>query len=483
MYLARWIMTHRDAGPLESWADLLAAYASAVDNCGRVACIKSRALHSVLYAALKRGRQYERTGAVEFFDHVRDTITKHGLNPLSDSIFENDPAFAPERKLLDNELEAYARDIRRARIAIVHVPQSGSDFAGWYQKCQSTPLSSPVHINIEGHTRNQADGIYLRDPEWLLFKEWARNDTENSPGQRGFLFTAIAYSNGRPGAQVNPSDYFFSLDPENAGGRHLYTLWARLELAEIDALQSSPLKPALEESAAKCRAGFEQRAGSHHALLNDPWFDGGNYACTIVATPNRGTYLGAPGKRADLSDDPVAEIVRKELEYSVFSSLLDGCDLPATQAGAERKLDSRAMPDLNLSVPQSGFLRLAGVQLHPAVDLGYQALSNQIGTELWRRVLSPGLDCTPVDFLARHLIVTPDWLGIWSRRGIVIAYKPASGENAEKIRTQFRNLAQLSRRAEQFLHQPGADGELLVAGSVFCRILRDRIDQHNSRSA
>lgn len=78
--------------PERRWAVLLAAYASSVDGCRRLGCPKRRALHSILYAAISRGRNYisgddpRNAGAFEFFDEARKFIVEKELNPLFDSI-------------------------------------------------------------------------------------------------------------------------------------------------------------------------------------------------------------------------------------------------------------------------------------------------------------------------------------------------------------------------------------------------------------
>jgi len=68
------------------WIALLGACASRVDNCHRITCRKERAIHSVLYAALQRGRDYGDVdnGAVEFYEQVRQAMVTDSLNPLFD---------------------------------------------------------------------------------------------------------------------------------------------------------------------------------------------------------------------------------------------------------------------------------------------------------------------------------------------------------------------------------------------------------------
>jgi hypothetical protein len=190
--------------------------------------------------------------------------------------------------------------------------------------------------------RQAVDGIYVRDPECMLFKEWARSDTEHASLGTGFLFTAVAYSNHRRGAWRNETEYYFALNPERAGNLHLYNVWARLQELELQTIQQpefavprNQLDELNQSSIAEkgrtiCRRGFEGRGGARHGVyFDDPWFDGQNYRCTIIATPNRGTLIPA-GTAADLADDPVAAVVQRELEYAVLDSNISIHDLSAS---------------------------------------------------------------------------------------------------------------------------------------------------------
>jgi len=82
------------------------------------------------------------------------------------------------------------RDLARARNTVVYLPNFSGSFGDWFHQRKAAPL---LDINLKilsPHTADpaanleQADGIYLRDPESLLFKEWARGDLEHSPPMR-----------------------------------------------------------------------------------------------------------------------------------------------------------------------------------------------------------------------------------------------------------------------------------------------------------
>jgi len=112
------------------------------------------------------------------------------------------------------------RDIARARKSIVSL-QVGLDFEEWYATLQRLPLptssgeKNPAHWGgSQSEEVREADGVYIRDPECLLFKEWAREDFENSSMGRGFLFTAVAYTRNPTADTVPKVEYFFALDQE-----------------------------------------------------------------------------------------------------------------------------------------------------------------------------------------------------------------------------------------------------------------------------
>lgn len=173
---------------------------------------------------MKRGRDYtdETSGATEFFREVENQIAIQAKNPVFDSVLETSAKFATELALLDRETGLYQADVSRARRAVVMIQKAGpgTEFGKWFGDVTSKPLfggdtaeeqdgliANPTHFCPTGKFSAQVDGIYLRDPECLLFKEWARLDRENSPSGEGFVFMAIAYSKLRSGGKINDSDY------------------------------------------------------------------------------------------------------------------------------------------------------------------------------------------------------------------------------------------------------------------------------------
>jgi hypothetical protein len=453
------------------WPLLLANYASLLDMRRPIPCPRARALRSVLYAALKRGRDYlsETSGATEFFDEVRACIQEKQLNPVFDSVFEERPQFAPELAMLDREAETYQRDLERARKALVFLPEAEAPTPDFFE--HRNRAAQPASTELDGQNllladsfRIATDGIYLRDPECALFKEWARVDLENSALGAGFEFTAIAYSNQRPPGAANTSEYVFSIDPERANGRHLYTLWSRLETEEVEAFRTGRELAVLETSTSS-GGGPGGRTETLQTLLSDPWFGGHNRSSTRVETPGRGTLIGPAGVRGDLRDDPVVEAVRTELEAPIYraASAITGpqitvIDFAASAGGHDvqpRPFDMNA--PLSIPPPQPGYFRFAAVELRADVpiapnELSGDRLARQIGENLWHALHPDARRAVPQDF-GRHLVIAPDEVGVWSERGVAVAQKARAlqvddPDNLEQ--RDFAELISLLRDIDQF---------------------------------
>ena len=472
---------------------LLAAYASMVDQCKPLHCDRSTALHSILYAGFKRGRDWETDGAYAFFRSSEERINQ-GLNPLFDAIFDETSEYACELAMLRREEVHYRRDIARARCTIVSLPVANAPFDQWFPVVKEHPLfngssevaPAPDHL-CEKHKRQQHAGVFLRDPECLLFKEWARADRENSPNGQGFLFTAVAYSSRRPDAKDNKSQYIFSLDPERANGAHLYPVWARLQAAECQlARLENPLPP---------REGFEGRlAGSPCA--SDPWYDGSNYQATIIDTPNAGTRLGSlespdiradkegndtkyhTGVLADLSDDGVAQIILQELEWNMFvaEEELNGApkladpskvvcirDFPTCgdNIPSGRSLERCAIGSLVSLSNATNALRFASVGLQGGAGGGCSdgvktqspQVAASIGKTLWAAIADEGVKTFPDDIISRHLWFDSNSVIIWNRHGIAIASKDrgtisSQMESFEKVAAVIRTAGLIANSSE-----------------------------------
>jgi len=456
MYLARW-MIENNASVTEGasyeqpdewlnpdlsripaehhWGLLLASYASMLDMRRHIPCPREKQLNSIFYAAIKRGRNFlsPTSGATELFDEIRISIVKKQLNPVFDSVLEANAEFGPELAMLQSEAKAYQHDVQRSRKALVYLPEAEAPSPDFFQhsKKATHPSSSDgtaESLLLADTFRIATDGIYLRDPECSLFQEWARVDTEASVLAAGFEFTAIAYPNRRPEGSVNTTEYVFSIDPERANGRHLYTVWSRVQTEEVEALR---LRPASSIATASGSSALE-------SLLSDPWLGGDNRSSTLVVPPRHGTSIGPPGSRSDLRDDAVVEAVRTELENTVYTaaSLVAGPQIAIRDlAGLEANEDTvprhfELNAPLGLPPLEKGYFRFANVGLRSDVPFGptggraAHLLARQIGETLWQALYPETPGETP-EKLERHLLVSADGIGVWSERGIAIAQKPA----------------------------------------------------------
>jgi hypothetical protein len=433
----------------EMWPILLAAYASRVDNCKRIACRKESAIHSILYAGIARGRNWldkDGQGAYDFFEDVKTQICDKELNPLYDDIFDLSSKYSPELKLLEREPQLYLQDLARARKCIVYIPSS-QNFDSWYgelikkELIQEDRKFNSAHLCAE-HQTEAVDGLYLRDPESILFKEWAREDFENSTLGNGYTFTGIAYSNSKDNSK---SRYYFSLDPEKALGKHLYPVWAKIQYKEsLKRTNTEYEKPRVEYN-----ERLENCAGA-----KDPWFDGGNFLCTIIDTPNSGSEL-KEGTKRDLSDDEVTEIVREKIEYNIYKSDDDESIpkvrivlFPITFNNHENNNSKNKyyvkLNDLIKLPMDPGKLRLAAVKLKSEdyIETSAPAVAESIGKSLWPAIADSGVTTVPADFAVRHLWFDNQSVMVWNRHGIAIASK-----DCEFVKHQYKLL---SRVAEMF---------------------------------
>jgi hypothetical protein len=420
--------------PSVGWAVQIAGYAACVDHARRTYCARNEALHSLLYAALARGRPYcdEENGALEFFEEVRARLSA-GANPHYDSVLGESRRFAPELAMLRAENEHYERDLARARTAIVFVPVAPPEFEVAYARATAEPLRDPGEEKpsaLSRGARRAADAVYLRDPECLLFKEWARIDERNSSLGQGFTFTCIATGAG-DGA---PPKYYLALDPDPSGGFHLYPLWERLQRAEVAALRGA----GTDLRGRPPRTGFEARAGGQGALFADPWYDGGNYKCTIVVSPNAGSAIGPPGTRADLLDDPVAALVRDELESWAYAGEMLRRDEPSIASGTSTG-----------GAGERAAYRFARIELNDAVDVLHDALAAQVATRLWCELFdAPDTEIAP-ELMRTHVFRRNGLLAVWGRRGVAVAHAAASRDAADRLEHQFAEMVELARGLDE----------------------------------
>jgi hypothetical protein len=468
-----WFNPAQTLGPSsQRWPMLLAAYASAVDHGKPLRCQAEKRIHAVLYAALRRGRELG-PGAVSFFDAVREVIEHRGLNPLFDSLFDQRSEFGPELDFLERDRTAYERDLKRGRHANVTVLRSPRPFGEWFQELEKTPLleNPDLHLSPPGHKRERVEGIFIRDPESVLFKEWAREDAEHAANGVGFLFTAVCYSGALAdaGSGNNTARYFFALDPERAAGHHLYHLWAALQTAEFR-----------EQGAASPPEGVPRPDFRGRKVGPDPWYDGNAYDATIIDTPRQGTRLKSDGGSDLRSHQPntVEAVLASSLERFWVESLerpLMVKDLACSEAAkpvysSEAQLELKELADIQ---PGDDCLRFASLELDEAINPLDPLDASNIGRTLWPVLEERGIKTVPADFESRHLVRVPAGLVIWNRRGVAVAWRrgdPPNGPDGlavcKILRNQLDNLASLTCDVEKYVNAVSSSETGHTAGTA-----------------
>jgi hypothetical protein len=413
------------ANQRDSWMFQVAGLAALTDQCKPLAVPLLQSLPGFLYAALFRGRPFETPDGKErrrFFHAVRDAVQAGG-NALTDAILESSLEYAPERACLLNQAAAYKRDITRAGRVTLTMP-TNKRFDEWYSIACDQPLLNDSGNVIAPHqstgTRAVA-GLYLRNPECFLFKNFARFDAENAHPNPGFEFLAIAYPADVTDHEKNTTESWFTLNPESAGEAHLYPVWERLQAAEVRARQEAGDTPDPKQ-----RRGFEKRAQGAEKYFHQPWFDGGTaYRATLIRNPPGGTRIGPPGLRDDLSDDPVVALVREVLE----SGHLIGDE------------QSEVI----------GSIQWFASALRAETQINHETFAHTVGESLWLK-LHPR-QTIPTDFRSRHLLFDEDVVACWSRAGLAIAYANSATGVAKRdaVRLALQDLAGLAKRIPEML--------------------------------
>jgi hypothetical protein len=95
--------------------------------------------------------------------------------------------------------------------------------------------------------------------------------------------------------------------------------------------------------------------------------------------------------------------------------------------------------------------------LEEQVNLASLATAEQIGRSLWRMLSGAAAvqaEYVPVDVLRAHLVVDTESIGVWSRRGIMLAYKQAAQEKAAQVLAHGRTLTVLANDIAALVQPP-----------------------------
>ena len=129
--------------------------------------------------------------------------------------------------------------------------------------------------------------------------------------------------------------------------------------------------------------------------FSDPWFDGHNYECTIIATPNRGSALQS-GKRHDLEDDEVVRVVQRELEFAVFKSKFEVQEFSLQEAQASGNHVARSLAE-DASGADVNVYHFGSIEHRDDVNLWQGHVAEEVGRSLWSFLDPDGTKEVPPD--------------------------------------------------------------------------------------
>ncbi|MBX9581130.1 MAG: hypothetical protein K2X87_12545 [Gemmataceae bacterium] len=226
--------------------------------------------------------------------------------------------------------------------------------------------------------------------------------------------------------------------------------------------------------------------GKHVRPFDDPWYDGANYFCTIVVTPNRGTSIGPAGQAADLTDDPVAALVRLELEFKTLFAAgaeVEAHDFPVAGGRPAEPPRRLGLADAGAqNAPAGDAYRFARVRLDPDLDLYRPGVARQVGALLWPHLHTRVPFDAAADGPRPCLAQGPGWVGVWGATGVAVAYQPAEdGDGATAgLRDRFGELTAIVREAEAVIRAASKPAVLVPAGTEAAEAeARDRDRLHD----
>jgi len=103
-----------------------------------------------------------------------------------------------------------------------------------------------------------------------------------------------------------------------------------------------------------------------------------------------------------LSDDPVAEVVQRALEFSVYTSELaitDYASATKQPLSTEQKVGQADFSEGKIAGAAAGYYRFGSVALNQEVNLERGRAGEQVGRFLWRALNVDDRQGVPTDFL------------------------------------------------------------------------------------
>ena len=171
-------------------------------------------------------------------------------------------ALATGKNLADTAWLEQVAEFQRER------QQIKADYLCYQQDMQTADLTAVQLLRKDRQGREQVVGLWISQPESVLFKSWARGDTYRSGSEQGFIFSAI---------QLNPTRFILSVAPDSKV--FLQGLGDLLEKRETEK---------------RLAQGYVRTGNNRPGYSSpDPWYDGRSPAhnYTIIDSPRSGTVL------------------------------------------------------------------------------------------------------------------------------------------------------------------------------------------------
>jgi len=413
-----------------------------------------------LFLAAKHRRRFVGPDARVFFQSLEKRIIEEGFQPLYDGVSPDDVEFSSEIRLLDRQRELYRLDLVRSKKAIVflssHNPKRVENLTSEQDKeevarTEATvvePGKAPSRVvgsTVLTNQRVPVDGLFLRDPQCLFFKWFAREDRLGSSLGEGFRFLAVAQSlNKRIDLQrPNRSRNRFWIDQEWARSKKVHILDLLVMLQEREKSRMESLNPG--------KASRILGKGSEGGLVpQECWLDLSGREGTFLETPVFGTLL-KEGSRSDLSDDEPGYLAWDYLTSKGFEdSQPRQFEFPWISDSPGKRVENTT------EILQGGFrfVRIRRKSGVPEVEQGLDSINSQIAERLWEWIQPVGTRGKPDDFAQRHLIHRGEWVAVWNRQGIAIAHADTfeTTRFVDRLQGEVEELARLTGEIRNLLH-------------------------------
>jgi len=210
----------------------------------RMQLIRKKKHENIHMAMLKTGLQ--------FIDQVIQSLSD-GVRLCESGWLES--LFPLETELIIADYSVYLKDIEQATISTYRLPLK------------------------DGGGYEYVPGLWIRKPESVFFKSWARGDQRHSDSKQGFIFLAI---------QISDQRFILSVQP-NAN------VWLKGLGDKIEQAETLKRKKMNLVRNGEVRSGYES---------SDPWYNGRSplHHYSIIDSPRCGTVLTVSEVRSIIGD-------------------------------------------------------------------------------------------------------------------------------------------------------------------------------------